>query len=152
VLLPGYGDAAAPSSAAATKLQAVLPPPPPACLCLQDAWEVLAVYSAHGSLEADSAAVVAAQSFWDYAQQTDRALPGVSLLRGGCLASFLPGLCYALTAGRSSPSRPAWRAHRLARPCVLLALPLTLCRWGRHTRPQGAASAWQRAASPSATA
>ena len=66
-------------------------PPPP--LCLQDAWEVLSVYSAHGSLEADSAAVVAAQSFWDYAQQTDRALPGVSFLLPACCSPARPRAC-----------------------------------------------------------
>lgn len=45
---------------------------------VQGAWEILSAYSTAGtSLEDGNVAAVAAQSFWDYAQQTDRALPGV---------------------------------------------------------------------------
>jgi len=54
-----------------TRMRSCLPP------LSQDAWEVLAAYATSGRLSTDDAAVIAAQSFWDYAQQTDRALPGV---------------------------------------------------------------------------
>lgn len=77
-------------------------PTPP----LQDAWEVLSSYHRHtagsttravnnSTAANDSTAVFAALSFWDYAQQTDRALPGVS--RGGpsqCVSSCALLLCF----------------------------------------------------------
>lgn len=54
-------------------------PPLTVLLRLQDSWEVLSVCKPQGSPVASDMAVVAALSFWDYAQQTDRALPGVSM-------------------------------------------------------------------------
>ena len=96
-----------------------MPPPP----CLQDAWVVLSVYSAHGSLEADSAAVVAAQSFWDYAQQTDRALPGVSFLLPACCSPARPRACQlkfgsASAAGTSTPGEAGQHVILPAHACV----------------------------------
>ena len=54
---------------------------------LQDAWEVLAYYQNTICVDGSDTAVVAAQSFWDYAQNTDRALPGVGLNCNACASA-----------------------------------------------------------------
>ena len=72
-------------------------------LMLEGAGEVLAALGAGAAAAADAGplaggdvAVVAAQSFWDYAQQTDRALPGVGE------AYKATGRCFSVAAGRIS--------------------------------------------------
>lgn len=81
-------------------------------LMLEGAGEVLAAYAAARSASSsgstgglgeggpagglEESAVVAAQSFWDYAQQTDRALPGVGE------AYKATGRCFSVAAGRVS--------------------------------------------------
>lgn len=122
-------------------------------LMLEDAWEVLAALGAAGALPGGSdmapgdgssgadggTAVVAAQSFWDYAQQTDRALPGVR----GRIGLHCPRVLGAWGACQpAAPTNPHQRLRIL--PCAR--------RWVRPTRPPAAASAWQRAACRSAMA
>jgi hypothetical protein len=67
-----------------------LPPPTPS----QDAWEALCCYDLVHA--APTTAVVAAQSFWDYAQRTDAAVPGVGE------AYKATGRCFSVAAGRIS--------------------------------------------------
>lgn len=73
---------------------------PPTLPTTQDACEVLSIYAAAGRLAGvdgagGDAAVVAAQSFWDYAQQTDRALPGVSF-SAACVLPHAATVCKVL--------------------------------------------------------
>ncbi|KAL4457259.1 hypothetical protein ABPG75_012124 [Micractinium tetrahymenae] len=63
-------------------------------MMLEDAREVLAAWPS--GADSEGAAVLACQSFWDYAQQTDRALPGVGE------AYKATGRCFSVAAGRIS--------------------------------------------------
>ena len=60
---------------------------------LQDAWGVLSLYAAQSSLAPNDVAVVAAQSFWDYASQIDYNLPGVSV-GGNCSCCSAEQACF----------------------------------------------------------
>lgn len=64
-------------------------------LCpFQDASHALSAWSGHPNR--DSTAVISAQSFWDYASEADRAIPGLGA------AYRASGRCFSVAAGRIS--------------------------------------------------
>lgn len=93
------------------------PRPAAACAPPQDAFEVLGAWRAGAGSE--DAAVLACQSFWDYAQQTDRALPGVRR------PAALLGMHVGNATGRALALRSG-RVHAGPRLCSSRRMPSAL--------------------------